>query len=217
MKNIKIAPSILSADFSKMGEEVRSLEESGADLVHCDVMDGVFVNNITFGIKMVEDLRKVTALPLDCHLMIVNPEKYVERFALAGADIITVHYEVCKDNLAQVLKLIKSTGKKCGAVINPDTPVEKIKNEILLCDMVLVMSVFPGFGGQKFIPSVLDKVREIRAIIDESGKDIDLQIDGGITAENVAEAKAAGANVIVAGSAVFKAENRAEMIAKLKA
>ena len=217
MKQIKIAPSILSADFTKMGEEVRSLEKSGADLVHCDVMDGVFVNNITFGMKMVEDLRKITALPLDCHLMIVNPEKYVQRFAAAGADIIMVHYEACKDNLAQVLKLIKSTGKKCGAVINPDTPVEKIKNEILLCDMVLVMSVFPGFGGQKFIPSVLDKVREIRAIIDKSGKDIDLQIDGGITAENVAEAKAAGANVIVAGSAVFKAENRAEIIEKLKA
>ena len=217
MKNIKIAPSILSADFSKMGEEVLSLEKGGADLVHCDVMDGVFVNNITFGIKMVEDLRKITALPLDCHLMIVNPEKYVQRFAAAGADIITVHYEACKDNLSEVLKLIKTSGAKCGAVINPDTPVEKIMDEILLCDMVLVMSVFPGFGGQKFIPSVLDKVREIRAIIDESGKDIDLQIDGGITAENVAEAKAAGANVIVAGSAVFKAENRAEMIAKLKA
>ena len=217
MKNIKIAPSILSADFAKMGEEVRALEQSGADLVHCDVMDGVFVNNITFGIKMVEDLRKITALPLDCHLMIVNPEKYVQRFAAAGADIITVHYEACKDNLSEVLKLIKASGAKCGAVINPDTPVEKIKDEILLCDMVLVMSVFPGFGGQKFIPSVLDKVREIRAIIDKSGKDIDLQIDGGITAENVAEAKAAGANVIVAGSAVFKAENRAEMIAKLKA
>ena len=217
MKNIKIAPSILSADFAKMGEEVQALEKNGADLVHCDVMDGVFVNNITFGIKMVEDLRKITALPLDCHLMIVNPEKYVERFAAAGADIITVHYEACKDNLAQVLNLIKSTGKKCGAVINPDTPVEKIKDEILLCDMVLVMSVFPGFGGQKFIPDVLDKVREIRTIIDESGRDIDLQIDGGITAENVAEAKAAGANVIVAGSAVFKAENRAEIIEKLKA
>ena len=217
MKNIKIAPSILSADFSKMGEEVLSLEKGGADLVHCDVMDGVFVNNITFGIKMVEDLRKITALPLDCHLMIVNPEKYVQRFAAAGADIITVHYEACQDNLAEVLNLIRSTGVKCGAVINPDTPVEKIADVIPLCDMVLVMSVFPGFGGQKFIPSVLDKVREIRAIIDKSGKDIDLQIDGGITAENVAEAKAAGANVIVAGSAVFKAENRAEMIAKLKA
>ena len=130
MKKIKIAPSILSADFSKMGEEVASLEQCGADLVHCDVMDGVFVNNITFGIKMVEDIRKKTALPLDCHLMIVHPEKYVERFAKAGADIITVHYEACKDNLEEVLRLIKSTGVKCGAVINPDTPVEKIKEVI---------------------------------------------------------------------------------------
>ncbi|MBR1974744.1 MAG: ribulose-phosphate 3-epimerase [Clostridia bacterium] len=216
MQKVKIAPSILSADFSKMGEEVQSLELAGADLVHCDVMDGVFVNNITFGIKMVEDIRKKTSLPLDCHLMIVHPEKYVERFAKAGADIITVHYEACQDNLKEVLELIKSTGVKCGAVINPDTPVEKIKDVILLCDMVLVMSVFPGFGGQKFIPSALDKLREIRAIIDASGRNIDLQIDGGVTAENVEEIKAAGANVIVAGSAVFKAENRAEMIARLK-
>ena len=217
MKNIKIAPSILSANFAKMGEEVQSLERCGADVVHCDVMDGVFVNNITFGIKMVEDIRKVTNLPLDCHLMIVHPEKYVERFAKAGADIITVHYEACQDNLKEVLELIKSTGVKCGAVINPDTPVDKIRDVILMCDMVLVMSVFPGFGGQKFIPSALDKLREIRAIIDESGKDIDLEIDGGVTAENVEEIKAAGANVIVAGSAVFKAEDRASMIAKLKA
>ena len=217
MREIKIAPSILSADFARMGEEVQSLEQCGADLVHCDVMDGVFVNNITFGIKMVEDIRKRTSLPLDCHLMIVHPEKYVERFAKAGADIITVHYEACQDNLEEVLRLIKSTGVKCGAVINPDTPVEKIKDVILLCDMVLVMSVFPGFGGQKFIPSVLEKVREIRAIIDESGKDIDLQIDGGVTAENVEEIKEAGANVIVAGSAVFKAADRAAMIATLKA
>ena len=217
MREIKIAPSILSANFAKMGEEVQSLEKCGADVVHCDVMDGVFVNNITFGIKMVEDLRKITTLPLDCHLMIVHPEKYVERFAKAGADIITVHYEACQDNLEDVLKLIKSTGTKCGAVINPDTPVEKIKDVILLCDMVLVMSVFPGFGGQKFIPSALDKLREIRAIIDASGKDIDLEIDGGVTAENVEEIKAAGANVIVAGSAVFKAEDRAAMIASLKA
>ena len=217
MKNVKIAPSILSANFAKMGEEVQSLEKCGADVVHCDVMDGVFVNNITFGIKMVEDLRKITSLPLDCHLMIVHPEKYVERFAKAGADIITVHYEACQDNLKEVLALIKSTGVKCGAVINPDTPVDKIRDVILDCDMVLVMSVFPGFGGQKFIPSALDKLREIRAIIDESGKDIDLEIDGGVTAENVEEIKAAGANVIVAGSAVFKADDRAAMIAKLKA
>ena len=216
MEKVKIAPSILSADFSKMGEEVASLERCGADIIHCDVMDGVFVNNITFGIKMVEDIRKTTSLPLDCHLMIVHPEKYVERFAKAGADIITVHYEACQDNLKDVLLLIKSTGKKCGAVINPDTPVEKIKDVICLCDMVLVMSVFPGFGGQKFIPSALDKLREIRSIIKERGKDIDLQIDGGVTAENVAEIKAAGANVIVAGSTVFKATDRAQIIEELR-
>lgn len=216
LMQVKIAPSILSADFSKMGEEVRSLEESGADLVHCDVMDGVFVPNITFGMKMVEDIRKVTSLPLDCHLMIVNPEKYVQGFAKAGADIITVHYEACKDNLANVLKQIKEAGVKCGAVINPDTPVSAIADVIPLCDMVLVMSVFPGFGGQKFISSVLDKVREIRAIADGLGQDLDIQIDGGICAENAALVREAGANILVAGSAVFKAENRAEMIAKLK-
>ena len=217
MKTVKIAPSILSANFARMGEEVKSLEVNGADLVHCDVMDGVFVNNITFGIKMVEDLRKITTLPLDCHLMIVHPEKYVERFAKAGADIITVHYEACQENLKEVLELIKSTGVKCGAVINPDTPVEKIKEVIPLCDMVLVMSVFPGFGGQKFIPDALDKLKEVRAIIDASGKEIDLQIDGGVTMENVEVIKNAGANVIVAGSAVFNAEDRAKVIATLKA
>ena len=216
MKNIQIAPSILSADFAKMGEEVRAMQACGADVIHYDVMDGVFVNNITFGLKMLEDIRPYTTLPIDAHLMIVHPEKYVERFAKAGADIITVHWEACKDNLREVLELIKSTGVKCGAVINPDTPVEKIKDVIPLCDMVLVMSVFPGFGGQKFIPSALDKLREIRAIIDESGKDIDLEIDGGITAENVHLVKEAGANVIVAGSAIFKADDRAAAIAALK-
>ena len=216
MNNVKIAPSILSANFSKMGEEVLDLERKGADVVHCDVMDGVFVNNITFGIKMVEDLRKITKLPLDCHLMIVHPEKYVERFAKAGADIITVHYEACQDNLKDVLNLIKSTGVKCGAVINPDTPVKKIADVIPLCDMVLVMSVFPGFGGQKFIPEALDKLRQVKKLIDESGKQIDLEIDGGVTEENVEEIKAAGANVIVAGSTVFKAEDRAKIIATLK-
>ena len=211
-----LAPSILSADFARMGEEVRSIEACGADVVHYDVMDGVFVNNITFGLKMLEDIRPYTKLPIDAHLMIVNPEKYVERFAKAGADYITVHYEACKDNLREVLELIRSTGVKCGAVINPDTPVECICDVIPLCDMVLVMSVFPGFGGQKLIPSTLDKLREIREIIDESGKEILLEIDGGITAENVAEVRSAGADVIVAGSAVFKAEDRAAMIAKLK-
>ena len=200
-----------------MGEEVLSLEKSGADVVHCDVMDGVFVNNITFGIKMVEDLRKITKLPLDCHLMIVHPEKYVERFAKAGADIITVHYEACKEKLKEVLELIRSTGVKCGAVINPDTPVEKIADVIPLCDMVLVMSVFPGFGGQKFIPEALDKLRQVKAIIDACGKEIDIEIDGGVSDSNVQAVKDAGANVIVAGSAVFKAQDRGAMIAKLKA
>ena len=148
--------------------------------------------------------------------MIVHPEKYVERFAKAGADIITVHFEACQDNLKEVLELIKSTGVKCGAVINPDTPVEKIKEVIPLCDMVLLMSVFPGFGGQKFIPEVLDKLREVRALIEECGKEIDLEIDGGVNAENIQTIKEAGANVVVAGSAVFKAADRAAMIASLK-
>ena len=216
MQKIRIAPSILSADFSKMGEEVKNLEANGADLVHCDVMDGVFVNNITFGIKMVEDIRKITSLPLDCHLMIVHPEKYVERFVKAGADIVTVHYEACKDNLKETLELIKQAGAKCGAVINPDTPVSAIQDVIPLCDMVLVMSVFPGFGGQSFIGEVLEKVKEIRGIIDRSGKEIDLEIDGGINSETVVLAKQAGANVIVAGSSVFKAADRKQAIETLK-
>ena len=217
MNNIKIAPSILSADFSKMGEEVSSLERCGADIVHCDVMDGVFVNNITFGIKMVADIRKQTKLPLDCHLMIVHPEKYVERFAKAGADIITVHYETCRDNLKEVLEFIKSTGVTRGAFINPATPVEKIADVIPMCDMVLVMSVFPGFGGQKFIPEALDKLRQVKAIVAACGKDIDIEIDGGVTLENVETVKAAGANVIVAGSAVFNAPDRKAAIEILKA
>ena len=216
MKKVKIAPSILSADFSKMGEEVRSLQASGADFIHCDIMDGVFVNNITFGIKMVEDIRKETTLPLDCHLMIVHPEKYVERFAKAGADIITVHAEACPDNLKEVLLQIKASGVKCGAVINPDTPVERIADVIPLCDMVLVMSVFPGFGGQAFIEGTLDKLREVRAIIENCDKEIDLQVDGGVGVNNAAAVREAGANVIVAGSAVFKANDRAAVIAALR-
>ena len=199
-----------------MGEEVRSLQASGADFIHCDIMDGVFVNNITFGIKMVEDIRKETTLPLDCHLMIVHPEKYVERFAKAGANIITVHAEACPDNLKEVLLQIKALGVKCGAVINPDTPVERIADVIPLCDMVLVMSVFPGFGGQAFIEGTLDKLREVRAIIENCDKEIDLQVDGGVGVNNAAAVREAGANVIVAGSAVFKANDRAAVIAALR-
>lgn len=215
-ETIKIAPSILSADFSKMGEEVKNLEESGADVIHCDVMDGVFVNNITFGIKMVEDLRKITKLPLDCHLMIVHPEKYAERFVKAGADYVTVHAEACGEGLEDTLKLIKNAGAKCGAVINPDTPVSAIERVLTLCDMALVMSVFPGFSGQKFIAEVLEKVRKIRRIIRENDLNCDVEIDGGINAETVKAAKDAGANVIVAGSSVFKAADRAAAISALR-
>ncbi|MBQ8726614.1 MAG: ribulose-phosphate 3-epimerase [Clostridia bacterium] len=215
-KSIKIAPSLLSADFSKMGEEMKRIERAGADFAHLDVMDGVFVPNITFGIKMVKDLKKVGSLILDCHLMIVNPQNYVEQFAKAGADYITVHYEACKKDLANVLKQIKSYGVKCGLVINPDTPVEKIEQCIALCDMVLVMSVFPGFGGQKFIPEVLDKCRAIRRIIDQNGYDCLLEIDGGINVENCEQAVLAGCDVLVAGSAVFGASDIEKAIRDLR-
>ena len=216
MRRIKIAPSILSADFSKMGEEVKNLEESGADLVHCDVMDGVFVNNITFGIKMVEDIRKRTSLPLDCHLMIVQPEKYVERFVKAGADIVTVHAEACKDNLKETLLLIKRAGAKCGAVINPDTPVSAVESVIPLCDMALVMSVFPGFGGQKFMADQMPKVAAIRKLINERNPACELEVDGGVAPDTCQTCIDAGANVLVAGSAVYKAEDIPARIKELR-
>ena len=215
-RNVKIAPSMLSADFSKMGEELSRVENAGADIIHLDVMDGVFVPNITFGIKMVADLKKIATKPLDCHLMIVSPEKYVKKFAEAGADYVTVHYEACKENLANVLKLIKSCGVKCGLVINPDTPVDKIVNEIPLCDMVLVMSVFPGFGGQSFISDVLVKVSEIRDIIDKNHYNCLIEIDGGINPRTALAAKKAGCDVLVAGSSVFGAKAAAKAISDLR-
>ena len=214
--NIKIAPSILSADFSRMGEEVQSLEQCGADIVHCDVMDGVFVPNITFGIKMVADIRKRTSLPLDCHLMIVEPEKYVRKFAEAGADFITVHYEACREKTPEVLSLIKECGVKCGLAINPDANVNDILPFVNACDMVLVMSVFPGFGGQKFIESVLENVKTIKNHIEKLGKDILIEIDGGINLSTYKKAIAAGVDVLVAGNAVFSAADRAETIRLLK-
>ena len=214
--SIKVAPSVLSADFARMGEEIKSVELAGADMIHMDVMDGVFVPNITFGIKMVADVRKITKLPLDCHLMIVHPEKYVSEFAKAGADYITVHYEACKESLAETLKLIKSFGVKCGLVINPDTPVSCVESELALCDMVLVMSVFPGFGGQKFIADVLEKCKEIRGILDEGNPSCLLEIDGGINSETAKLAAASGCDVLVAGSSVFGKADRAEAIESLK-
>ena len=216
MKKIKIAPSILSADFSKIGDEVRLITECGADVIHLDVMDGNFVKNITFGPKFVKDLRAYSKATFDAHLMILNPWNYVEKFVEAGADIITVHYEACKEKLKDTLKQIKSFGVKCGAVINPDTEVEKIAPVIDECDMILLMSVFPGFGGQKFIPEVLPKIEQLAKLVDKSGKDIDIEIDGGITKENVKSVKDAGANVIVAGNTVFKESDKARIIRELR-
>ena len=213
---IKIAPSMLSADFSRFGEETRLTAESGADLLHLDVMDGVFVNNISFGPKFIKDARKYTSATFDTHLMIVEPWKYIERFKDAGADIITVHYEACKDRLKDTLRAIKALGVKCGAVINPDTPVSAVKNVIEECDMLLLMSVFPGFGGQAFIPEVLPKVKEASDLISATGKEIDLEIDGGINLENAPLVKKNGANVLVAGSTVFKEKDRAAIIKTLR-
>ena len=216
MKDILIAPSILSADYSIMDRELNSLKLSGADYVHIDVMDGVFVPNINFGPKFVKDIRKCSDLVFDTHLMIVEPWKYIEAFANAGADIITIHQEACKDRLSDTLKAIKSLGVKCGAVINPNTPVSTLKDCIELCDMVLLMSVYPGFGGQKFIPEVLEKLKQAKALIDSTGKEIDLEIDGGVTLENAKAVKEAGANVLVAGSTVFNHSDRAQAIDLLR-
>lgn len=216
MKKIKIAPSMLSADFSRFGEEVEAITKAGADLLHLDVMDGSFVKNISFGPKFIKEARPYTKAVFDSHLMIVNPWNYIERFAEAGSDIITVHYEACKERLSDTLKAIHSLGVKAGAVINPDTPVEVLKDVIDECDMVLLMSVFPGFGGQKFIDYVLPKVKETRKLIESTGKEIDLEIDGGITLENAKAVKEAGANVLVAGSTVFKMPDRAKIIKDLR-
>lgn len=218
---IKIAPSILSADFSAMGEAIKKIELCGADLIHCDVMDGTFVEPITFGGQMIKNIRKLTKLPLDAHLMIEHPKTQVKFFADAGADIITVHYKACKKisdtYLEETLALIKSYGVKCGAVVNPDVPVENIFPVFQLCDMVLLMSVYPGYGGQKFIPGALDKIKKAREYAVNIGRpELDIEIDGGVTMQNAAQIRAAGANVLVAGSAVFGAEDMAEAIAALR-
>lgn len=215
-KSIKIAPSVLSADFARIGSEVRAVVEAGADMIHLDVMDGVFVPNITFGMKMVRDIRKITDIPLDCHLMIVSPEKYVAEFAEAGADYITVHYEACGEKTKEVLELIGKTGKKCGLAINPDTPSEFVKEFIPLCDMILVMSVFPGFGGQKFIAPTLVKCKEIKEYIIENCFKCIVEIDGGINSETKCGAIANGCDVLVAGSSIFKSDDYRSAIERLR-
>lgn len=216
VRDIKIAPSMLSADFSEMGQALIEVEKAGADLIHLDVMDGVFVPNITFGIKMVKDLRKVTGLPLDCHLMIVDPIRYVEQFAKAGADYITVHYEACGEKTEETLAKIRSAGVKCGLAINPDTSLDLVEKYIPICDMLLVMSVFPGFGGQKFISDVLTKCEKARSIIDANGYNCEIEIDGGINAETAAKAKNSGCDILVAGSSVFGSDDYSFAIKQLK-
>jgi ribulose-phosphate 3-epimerase len=211
-----IAPSILSADFARLGEEVSAIERAGADWVHVDVMDGRFVPNLTLGPVVVKSLRKVTRLPLDVHLMIVEPERYVDDFAAAGSDIITVHAEACT-HLHRVLQQIRAHGKKAGVSLNPHTPEEVIRYVLELTDLVLVMSVNPGFGGQDFIPAVLPKIQNLRRMIDASGRSIHLEVDGGVKPGTARQVLAAGADVLVAGSAVFGARSYAEAIAAIKA
>ena len=217
MKKIQISPSILSADFSQLGSEIKKLEEGGADLIHVDVMDGHFVPNLTIGPPVIKNLRKYTKLPFDVHLMISPVHKYIENYAEAGADIITIHPEAT-DNLKESINLIKKFGKKVGVSLNPKTEIKTLINEIENIDLVLVMSVNPGFGGQKFMPEVLDKIKELKKIKDEGKYHFDIEVDGGINFSNSKIVLEAGADILVSGTTVFK-ENDGDIktnIEKLK-
>ncbi len=205
MSRLQIAPSVLAADFAALGEAVRQAEEAGADLIHVDVMDGRFVPNITIGIPVVAALRRVTTLPLDVHLMIVEPERYLDAFVEAGASILTVHPEATI-HLHRTLDRIRALGAKAGVALDPSTSEESLRYVLALTDLVLVMSVNPGFGGQRFIPAVLPKITRVRAMLDEAGREAAwLAVDGGITAETAPAVVRAGADVLVAGSAIFRA------------
>src|SRR6202451_2813044 len=198
----KLAPSILSADFARLGDEIRAVEKAGADMIHFDVMDGHFVPNLSIGIPVLEAARKVTRLPLDAHLMISEPARYVEAFVKAGADSISVHCEVCPD-IPAMAKRIADLGARASIGINPETDADKVLPFAEHLDMILVMSVHPGFGGQEFIPAALDKLRYIRRELERRGLGIDVEIDGGVKLDNIADVKAAGANVFVSGSGIF--------------
>ena len=203
MKKIQISPSILSADFSQLGSEIKKLEQGGADLIHVDVMDGHFVPNLTIGPPVIKNLRKYTKLPFDVHLMISPVHKYIENYAEAGADIITIHPEAT-DDLKESINLIKKFGKKVGVSLNPKTEIKTLIDEIENIDLVLVMSVNPGFGGQKFMPEVLDKIKELKKIKDEGKYHFDIEVDGGINFSNSKIVLEAGADILVSGTTVFK-------------
>ncbi|BDB02339.1 ribulose-phosphate 3-epimerase [Clostridium botulinum] len=200
---VKIAPSILSADFSKLGEDIKNLDKYGADVIHIDVMDGRFVPNISFGIPIIKSIRNLTDKPFDVHLMIEEPSKYIEDFANAGADIISVHYEADK-HIDRTINYIKSLGIKAAVALNPGTSVSCIKDLIPSLDMVLIMSVNPGFGGQKYIQYASEKIKEVKALSEKNNKDLIIEVDGGITKDNIKEIANCGADLLVAGSAVFK-------------
>lgn len=211
----KIAPSILSADFSRLGEEVRRVEDAGADWIHVDVMDGRFVPNITVGPFILEAVKKVTTLPLDVHLMIERPEQYIGEFASAGADIITVHVEACT-HLHRTIQSIKEKGKKAGVSLNPATPLV-LAGEILGdIDLLLIMSVNPGFGGQRFIPSALDKIKSAREMVDQAGAKVVIEIDGGVKLDNIGVISSAGADIFVSGSGVFGTKDYKATIGEMK-
>ena len=212
---IKIAPSILSADFSRLGEELKTVEEAGADWIHVDVMDGHFVPNITIGPMVVEAVRKSTKLPLDVHLMIEDPDFYIPYFIKAGADIITVHAEVCK-HLQRTIRAIKEQKKTAGVVLNPATSLSAIDNILDEVDLVLLMSVNPGFGGQEFIPSAVKKVEKLKRMINDAKLKTDIEVDGGVKPENAGDLIKAGANILVAGSSVFKGKDYKKMINLLR-
>ena len=212
---IKIAPSILASDFARLGEEVKDVEAAGADYIHVDVMDGHFVPNITIGAPIVRALRPVTTLPLDVHLMIENPDLYIEEFADAGADILTVHAEACP-HLHRTIQLIKSTGTKAGVVINPGTPVEAIKHVIEDVDLVLLMTVNPGFGGQAFIERILSKITETKQLAASLGVSPEIEVDGGVNAETARLCIEAGATVLVAGSAIYNQSDRKAAIDQIR-
>jgi len=211
----KIAPSILSADFSRLGDEVRAVEKAGADVIHVDVMDGHFVPNITIGPLVVQGLRKLTSLPLDVHLMIENPDRYVEAFALAGGDWITIHAEACP-HLKRIIKKMRRLNVRPGVVLKPATPLKVLHPVLEDVDLVLIMSVNPGFGGQSFIPSTLKKIERLRRIVDQNRYPLEIEVDGGVKVENIKGVSVAGGDIFVVGTGIFKTEDYEETIKRLR-